>query len=132
MKIELDFPPARTGIRGTLLRQYLLFLLLGAIAVMPSAFAQDATSTICGFLGSINTLLNVVSVVIVTIAIVFSGYQIAFAHKRIAEVAPVLIGAILIGAASQIAKMILGSTAGAGCVAGPNLGMVTHPLQHIA
>ncbi len=47
------------------------------------------------------------SIIVVTIAVVFSGYQIAFAHKRIGDVAPVLIGAILIGAAGQIAKMFL-------------------------
>lgn len=132
MKTTSQLSLSNTHQRGILLRQYFLLLLLAASIVLPSAMAQDATSTVCGFLGSINTLLNVVSVVVVTIAIVFSGYQIAFAHKRIAEVAPVLIGAILIGAASQIAKMILGSTAGAGCTAGAGLGMVTHLLQHVA
>jgi type IV secretion system protein VirB2 len=53
-----------------------------------------------------------VSIVVVTIAIIFSGYQIAFAHKRIADVAPVMIGAILIGAASQIAGMFLSNSSG--------------------
>ncbi|MGH8148070.1 MAG: TrbC/VirB2 family protein, partial [Rhodanobacteraceae bacterium] len=100
-------------------------------AAMPCiALAQDigeAGSQICGFLSSVNTLLNVLSVVVVTIAIIFSGYQIAFAHKRIGEIAPIGIGAILIGAASQIAKMILGGTAGAGCVA-----MVTDVLNFYA
>lgn len=131
MKTKLPIHTTRTDARWMLLRQYLLCVMLAATIVIPSAFAQDATGTICGFLSSINMLLNVISVVVVTIAIVFSGYQIAFAHKRITEVAPILIGAILIGAASQIAKMILGSTAGAGCTAGPTT-MLTHLLQHIA
>ncbi|MNJ79190.1 Type IV secretion system protein virB2 precursor [compost metagenome] len=47
----------------------------------------------------------------VTIAVIFAGYQIAFAHKRIGDVAPVLIGGFLIGAAAQIAKMLLPSDA---------------------
>lgn len=38
---------------------------------------------------------------------IFAGYQIAFAHKRISDVAPVLIGGVLIGAAGQIAKMLV-------------------------
>ncbi|RYG94098.1 MAG: type VI secretion protein, partial [Alphaproteobacteria bacterium] len=48
------------------------------------------------------------SIAVVTIAVVFAGYQIAFAHKRISDVAPVLIGGFLIGAAAQIARMLLG------------------------
>lgn len=131
MKTNPQLPRTSADQRRVLLRQYFLLLMLAAVVVLPSAMAQDATSTVCTFLSSINTLLNVISVVVVTIAIVFSGYQIAFAHKRIAEVAPVLIGAILIGAAGQIAKMILSNTSGAGCQAGPALGMVTHMLQHV-
>ncbi|MGH8118219.1 MAG: TrbC/VirB2 family protein [Rhodanobacteraceae bacterium] len=115
-----------------LLRQSLGFTLFTLAAMPCIVLAQvgdigDAGSQICGFLSSVNTLLNVLSVVVVTIAIIFSGYQIAFAHKRIGEIAPIGIGAILIGAASQIAKMILGGTAGAGCVA-----MVTDALNFYA
>ncbi|CAM5303396.1 TrbC/VirB2 family protein [Rhodanobacter lindaniclasticus] len=105
--------------------------------VLPNlALAQDATGTIdttCKFATNINMILNAISVVVVTIAIVFSGYQIAFAHKRIGDVAPVLIGAVLIGAAGQgIAKMFLaGSTTDAGatqCTAS----VLTHALHFYA
>lgn len=47
------------------------------------------------------------SIAVVTIAVIVAGYQIAFAHKRISEVSPILIGGVLIGAAGQIANMIL-------------------------
>lgn len=87
-----------------------------AFIVLPGlAFAQDAGATIdttCGFASNIQKILNAVSIVVVTIAVIFSGYQIAFAHKRIGDVAPIMIGAILIGAAGQIAKMFLGTSAG--------------------
>jgi len=56
--------------------------------------------------------LSLIAVSVVTIAIIFAGYQIAFAHKRIADVAPVLIGGVLIGAAGQIAKMLLTNNTG--------------------
>jgi len=59
------------------------------------------------FFTNINSLLNVASIAVVTIAVIFAGYQIAFSHKRIGDVAPVLIGGFLIGAASQIARMLL-------------------------
>jgi type IV secretion system protein VirB2 len=72
-----------------------------------------ADSKLTGFLQNINGLLNLASIAVVTIAVIFAGYQIAFAHKRIADVAPILIGGFLIGAAAQIAKMLVGD-AGAG------------------
>lgn len=84
-----------------------------AVAFLPAlGWAQDvagATSRVQTFFGNINALLNVASIAVVTIAIIFAGYQIAFNHKRIGDVAPVLIGGFLIGAAAQIAKMLLPS-----------------------
>ena len=81
------------------------------LVVLPVvAMAQDvsgATARVNSFFGNINSLLNVASIAIVTIAVIFAGYQIAFNHKRIGDVAPVLIGGFLIGAAAQIAKMLL-------------------------
>lgn len=113
-----------------------LYLAVFAALILPSiAFGQDATDTInttCKFASNINKILNAVSVIVVTIAVVFSGYQIAFAHKRIGDVAPVLIGAVLIGAAGQIAKMFLaGSTTASGateCTAS----LASHVLSHYA
>ena len=118
--------------------RWCLFICAAAIitVALPNiAFAQDASGTItatCGFASNINKILNAISIIVVTIAIVFSGYQIAFAHKRIGDVAPVLIGAVLIGAAGQIAKMFLsGSTTASGateCTAS----VLTHVLNYYA
>jgi type IV secretion system protein VirB2 len=77
----------------------------------------ETGDTVCGFFTNINSLLNIASIAVVTIAVIFAGYQIAFAHKRIADVAPILIGGLLIGAAGQIAKMLLGDDAGGSCTA---------------
>lgn len=71
----------------------------------------ETRTKLCGFLENLTTLLNMASIAIVTIAIIFSGYQIAFAHKRINDVAPILIGGLLIGAATQIARMLIGDQA---------------------
>jgi type IV secretion system protein VirB2 len=80
-------------------------VLVAMLALPEMAFAQTtAEARVTGFLGK---LLNVASVAIVTIAVIFAGYQIAFAHKRISDVAPVLIGGFLIGAAAQLAKMVI-------------------------
>ena len=85
---------------------------VAGLATPGLVLAQDvsgATSRVESFFGNINALLNVASIAVVTIAIIFAGYQIAFNHKRISDVAPVLIGGFLIGAAAQIAKMLLPS-----------------------
>lgn len=102
----------------------LMALVFVAVLAVPNMlFAQTfegADERICGFFDDIRGLLNMASVAIVTIAVIFSGYQIAFAHKRIADVAPILIGGLLIGAASQIAGMLLlgdGATAEQDCTA---------------
>lgn len=112
-----------------------LYLAVLIALVMPSlAFGQDATETIdttCKFANNVNMVLNAISIVVVTIAVVFSGYQIAFAHKRIGDVAPVMIGAVLIGAAGQIAKMFLGKSAGTSC-APTAAEVITHVLRHYA
>ena len=96
-----------------------LALISVALAMPATALAQAAPdfggtdSKVTGFLQNINGLLNLASIAVVTIAVIFAGYQIAFAHKRISDVAPILIGGFLIGAAAQIAKMLVGDTGGA-------------------
>lgn len=80
-------------------------------AVLAQAFG-GADTKVCGFFDNVNGLLNLASIAVVTIAIIFAGYQIAFAHKRISDVAPILVGGLLIGAAAQIARMLLGPEAG--------------------
>lgn len=85
----------------------------------PQVFATNGATNyggtdgkVCGFFSNINGLLNMASIAVVTIAVIFAGYQIAFAHKRISEVSPILIGGVLIGAAGQIARMLLGDEYG--------------------
>ncbi|RDS83481.1 type IV secretion system protein [Dyella psychrodurans] len=111
------------------------FAIIAAVMILPGlALAQGGdtsgtTTTTCGFLTNVQGILNAVSIVVVTIAVIFTGYKVAFAHARISEVAPVLIGAILIGAASQIAKIFLaGSAGGSACSAG----LTSHALDHVA
>ena len=85
-------------------------VVVAALAFPELAFAQDgsgAKTSVTTFFTNLNGLLNVASIAIVTIAVIFAGYQIAFNHKRVGDVAPVLIGGFLIGAAAQIAKMLI-------------------------
>ncbi|MFZ5637167.1 MAG: TrbC/VirB2 family protein [Pseudomonadota bacterium] len=102
---------------------FMALVFVAVLAVPNMLFAQTfegADQRVCGFFDDVRGLLNMASVAIVTIAVIIAGYQIAFAHKRISDVAPILIGGLLIGAASQIAGMLLlgdGATADADCTA---------------
>jgi type IV secretion system protein VirB2 len=73
----------------------------------PSGF-KGACDKVVGFFARFETILRVASISIVTISVVFAGYQIAFAHKRLSDVAPVLIGGLLIGGAATIATWFVG------------------------
>lgn len=92
-----------------------LACLLLIFVVMPAtgwaAAPDDFEGEVCGFMGKVKGLLNLISIAVVTIAVIFAGYQIAFAHKRIADVAPILIGGVLIGAAGQLATLLIGDDA---------------------
>ncbi|WP_448100803.1 TrbC/VirB2 family protein [Luteibacter jiangsuensis] len=103
---------------------------VAALLVMPElALAQDTQQKVCGFFTNIKTILNAASIVVVTVAVIFSGYQIAFAHKRISDVTPALIGGVLIGAAAQIAKTVVqGDDAGASGQC-PDVGMLMNAVQ---
>lgn len=109
MKSRVAAPPEATRT----LKAILMACLLAGATYAPSALATfaDADKKVCGFFDQITGLLGMASIAVVTIAVIFAGYQIAFAHKRIADVAPILIGGMLIGAAGQIAKMLLGDGA---------------------
>ncbi|MDQ6645716.1 MAG: TrbC/VirB2 family protein [Pseudomonadota bacterium] len=103
----------------------MLLLALPGWAIAQSA--SDTIDTTCGFASNVQSILNALSIVVVTIAVIFSGYQIAFAHKRIGDVAPVMIGAILIGAAGQIANMFLKGSAGTDACK-PTADLIIHVL----
>src|SRR3546814_419906 len=96
---------------GTAWSEVRMASFVAMFALLPAcAWAQDAigeNGVVCKFFSNINNNLNIASIAVVTIAVIFAGYQIAFAHKRISDVAPVLIGGLLIGGAAQFAKMLM-------------------------
>ena len=100
--------------RSSVLRglQPLGLLLLASLCLVyaPDTFAADlvAGGKVGTFLTKIRDALVPISITVVTIAFVFAGYQIAFNHTRISDVSPVLVGAIVIGAAAQLAGWFIG------------------------
>ena len=108
-------PPLTTAERLKMfatVRNVMIFVAILALPELAMAQDRDFEGQACGFLDNFTNLLGIASIAVVTIAIVFAGYQIAFAHKRISDVAPILIGGLLIGAAGQLAGWILGDEYG--------------------
>src|SRR3546814_16608339 len=78
-------------------------------ALLPaSAWAQDAlgeNGAVCKFFSNINNILNIASIAVVTIEVIFAGDKIALDHTRIPALPPVLIGRMLIGGSPHFLQM---------------------------
>jgi type IV secretion system protein VirB2 len=128
MKLN-EFRPARVQAKPTIASMLVAVVLASSLAFPELAMATPSAfqTKTCGFLSQITGLLNIASIAVVTIGIIFAGYQIAFAHKRISDVAPILIGALLIGAAGQLANWIIGNRQGS-----QQCGDIAMALQQVA
>lgn len=78
-------------------------LLLSVNLMSSPAYADFAKATT--LITNIQSWLRTISVVVVTIAILVAGYKIIFQGQTFREVAPILVGGIIIGAAAEIAKL---------------------------
>ena len=57
---------------------------------------------------SVESALTTIAVVVLTVAFIVAGYKVVFGGRTIQEVAPILIGGVIIGAASYLAGLVLG------------------------
>ncbi|WP_064504862.1 TrbC/VirB2 family protein [Frateuria defendens] len=124
------FQSKNTAVALTWCVLFAMALLLPTMAFAADDGLSQTNTKVCTFFQDINSLLNAASIVVVTVAVIFSGYQIAFAHKRIAEVAPVLVGGVLIGAAAQVAKMVVGGSGSGSSTACQSSSGATTMLMH--
>lgn len=85
---------------------------LGALAfatfAAPAMAAGGTGATVSSLFEEILTILQGLSVVVVTIAILWAGYKVLFKGAALMEVAGPLMGAILIGAAPWLAELLVG------------------------
>ncbi|MBT9595712.1 MAG: TrbC/VirB2 family protein [Vitreoscilla sp.] len=79
-------------------------LLLGAIPRLACAqgFEQINTTVL-----NIQAILVLISIAVVTIAIIWAGFKMIFQSARLADVANVLIGGTLVGGAAAFASFIV-------------------------
>jgi len=81
-----------------------LFLLLGTLAqpALAQGFEKINTTVM-----NINAILAVVSIAVVTVAIIWAGFKMIFQAARLSDVANILIGGTLIGGAGAFAAFIV-------------------------
>jgi type IV secretion system protein VirB2 len=84
----------------------ILFVLGLVLLLSVDAFAQLAI--VESTLGKIQTALRTLSVVTVTLAFLYVGYKILFGGSTFKEVAPVIIGALIIASCSEAARLLVG------------------------
>ncbi|HEY1090358.1 MAG TPA: TrbC/VirB2 family protein [Burkholderiaceae bacterium] len=82
----------------------LLPLLLGTLtqAALAQGFEKINTTVM-----NVNAILVVVSIAVVTIAIIWAGFKMIFQAARLVDVANILIGGTLIGGAGAFAAFIV-------------------------
>jgi type IV secretion system protein VirB2 len=78
-------------------------LLAAPVTVMADGFAKAET-----LLDKVSTGLLALSIVTVTIATLWVGYKVLFGGQTLRECGPIIIGAILIASASEIARLLVG------------------------
>lgn len=87
---------------------FLFPALLAALMLCDPALAAAGTQSINNLFQTILTTLQGVSILVVTIAIVWAGYKVLYLGVNIQQVAGPLIGAILIAAAPWLADLLVG------------------------
>ncbi|KIF91638.1 hypothetical protein NX88_11345 [Neisseria meningitidis] len=83
------------------------FVLLNAQNAMAAGGAGGLDGIKSIFTQVMNSL-DTIAVVVLTVAFAIAGYKIVFGGRTIQEVSPILVGGVIIGAASYLAGLVLG------------------------
>ena len=79
------------------------------IQIPTVVYAQAQFTKLNSTLQSVVSLLQGAGVLVVTIAIIWSGYKMIFQHARWADVSTLVFGAIFIGGAASMASWLIGA-----------------------
>ena len=90
-----------------MIKKYSVFVLGAYITLLTSpAYAEFQKAKT--LLTRVEQGLRGLSLVTVTIAVLWVGYKVLFGGSTIQECAPIIIGAILIASAAEVAKLLVG------------------------
>jgi len=85
-------------------RHIVLASILSFYAMQSSSAGFDKAKTL---LESIVSALTGISLITVTLATLWVGYKVLFGGRTLRECAPIIVGAILIASAAEIAKILV-------------------------
>lgn len=80
-------------------------ILTASMAITSPAFAQLSKGTT--MLTTVQTWLQAIAVIVVTLALMFVGFRMVFNAAQWKDVAPVFWGGVVIGGAAGIAAMLI-------------------------
>lgn len=82
-------------------------LLLALASALPRLAAAQGFEKVNTTVTNVNSILVLVSVAVVTIAIIWAGFKMIFQGSRLSDVANILLGGTLVGGASAFAAFIV-------------------------
>ncbi|MFS1538333.1 MAG: TrbC/VirB2 family protein [Candidatus Phlomobacter fragariae] len=78
------------------------------LSLMITPSFADGFKKADSLLQKVESGLTGLSIVTVTLAVLWVGYKVLFGGKTLRECSPIIIGAILIASASEVAKLLVG------------------------
>lgn len=84
-----------------------LWAVLALLGMCEVAFAAGGISKVNTLMQNISTALYAVGAIVFTIAIMWTGFKVMFQGNTMRECAPVLIGGVLVAAASSISAWVM-------------------------
>ncbi|HDS1667642.1 hypothetical protein A7X86_13575 [Stenotrophomonas maltophilia] len=87
---------------------FALLALLALVATFDVSAADGGLEKVNEGVEKVKSVLQLVAAGVVTIALMFAGFKMGFQKSGLMEVMPIIIGGLLIGAASYIASFLVG------------------------
>jgi type IV secretion system protein VirB2 len=106
MKTQKHFSPPPPPPQELLNKLPFALLLCSLLLFPDAAFAQ--LNTVSSTLNTVLGALRALSIVTVTLAVLYVGYKVLFGGQTFRELTPVIIGALVIAGSSEIARLLLG------------------------
>ena len=88
--------------------QFILFTAALAASEVALAGGGGGLGGVTKIFTDVHAALKGAAVVVITVAFCVAGYKVVFGGRTIQEVAPILIGGIIIGSASYLATLVVG------------------------
>ena len=101
------FSAACRAMNPRMLAVFLFWLCLFGVVGPAAAQQVGGLQSVNSLMQNVLDVLKGVSIAAVTIALIITGFKMAFRGESLADCAPVIVGGVVIGAAGEIASLLL-------------------------